>query len=517
MLYAATRRAQLWNIFVVAAVSIYTCMYTIETYVSNNREWQSRRQQEQVLSKKESQNHLLPFPPNFAWQSLRNGTFNDKASSDYGTVQTNVFPETEPFPRWKGSIGVDELNRAINLSMSGKLRFDRVHRIYVVSDSGIMYHVNTPRPEDADQAPYRRARTMEIFALDVLAHVKMTRNDDNEKYRYLSAILGEGGFAYIANYADSKFCADQQPFVDENSVPLLNSNDSIVPVFTLSSPVNCHRAFPTPTYETIEQATSDWSTLIPYYRKKYNRSNQLRKAVWRGGPTGDRFPYRNARIRLCMSASDRPDILDVKLTKRRKQWNNSGESGIISVRGNPSSGNQTITAFDDSQFLGTKLAMDDFQNYRAIIDVDGHSWSSRFGKLMCYSSVVLKVEPDDVDYFHPQLRPWVHYIPVHSNLSNLYDSVSFAISDDPTISSVIQNANDWCLQHLNRPSLIRDLAHIWDRYSYHLLLHSWNETIGEKISDKPDVIESSSSYGIKWRKHRQELFHSFNFTPLYEK
>jgi hypothetical protein len=160
--------------------------------------------------------------------------------------------------------------------------------------------------------------------------------------------------------------------------------------------------------------------------------------------------------------------------------------------------------------------MDDFQKYRAIIDVDGHSWSSRFGKLLCYSSIVLKVEPNDVDYFHPQLQPYVHYLPIHSNLSNLYDMVTFAISDDPTIIQIIHNANDWCLHHLNRPSLIRDMAHIWDQYAYHLLLHFGNETTAVETNFPIDVIESSGSYGIGWRNRQQELFNNFNFTPISE-
>lgn len=512
MLHVATKRLQLWNIVIVALISIYSGLYTIDTFFSNNREWQSRRQQQSILWNEKSQINLHQSRHNALFQS----SHGENKSSDDGPVRTNIPPEIEPFPRWDGSIGLDELHRAIIHSMSGRLRFDRVHRIYVVSEVGIMYHVNTPRPQDADQAPYRRAKTMETFAVDVLAYVKIVRDNDQERYQYLNAILREGGFAYIANYADSKFCADQQPFIDANFIPLLNVNDTIVPVFTLSSPINCQRAFPTPTYETIEQSESDWEKLIPYYRSKYRRSEQIRKAVWRGGPTGDRFPHRNARIQLCQRAAERPDILDVKIVKRRLHWYNAGNNG--SVNGSTTLNNPTITTFDDSQFLGSKIPMDDFQRYRAIIDVDGHSWSSRFGKLLCYSSIVLKVQPDDVDYFHPQLQPWVHYIPIHSNLSDLFDMVSYAISDDPNIVNIIQNANEWCIQHLNRSSLIRDMAQIWDRYAYYLLLHAWNATVGaqDSLILPMDVIESSSSYRIEWQTRREELFRNYNFTPISE-
>ena len=241
MLYIATRRAKLWNIIAVAFVSCCSCLYTIDTYFVGN--WQSRRQQQHVIHNEELQNHLYPMQQSDSSQSSMIASLGDKWSQNvsiisehYGTVITNTFHKSEEFPRWKESIGLDELHRAIILSMSGKLRFDRAHRIYVVSEKGIIYHVNVPRPQQADQAPYRRARTMELFALEVLTYVKKTRKDDSERYQYLNAVLREGGFAYIANYADSRFCADQQPFISEKFVPLLNTNDTTVPVFTLSSP-----------------------------------------------------------------------------------------------------------------------------------------------------------------------------------------------------------------------------------------------------------------------------------------
>eukprot|EP00978_Attheya_sp_CCMP212_P020840 scaffold60199_cov103-Attheya_sp.AAC.1 len=68
-----------------------------------------------------------------------------------------------------------------------------------------------------------------------------------------------------------------------------------------------------------------------------------------------------------------------------------------------------------------KIPFDDFQKYLAIVDVDGNSWSGRFSQLLCMNSVVLKVEPEFADYFMPELQPWVHYIPVHLNSTDLFN------------------------------------------------------------------------------------------------
>mmetsp|Transcript_15018 Transcript_15018/g.32783 ORF Transcript_15018/g.32783 Transcript_15018/m.32783 type:complete len:97 (-) Transcript_15018:840-1130(-) len=43
--------------------------------------------------------------------------------------------------------------------------------------------------------------------------------------------------------------------------------------------------------------------------------------------------------------------------------------------------------------LTERIPMIDFMKHGAILDIDGSNWSSRFPKLMCKNSVVIKVRP----------------------------------------------------------------------------------------------------------------------------
>jgi Glycosyl transferase family 90 len=477
-------RVRVWGILLLFTFASYTSMHAIDN-------WKIMEQQHQriALTTTAISDHMP--------QTLQSMNSNNEPQSVHRTTPPDGKSD-EPFPRWSGGIGIDSLLDAIRVTMSGQLRFDRAHRIYMINEQCDLFQATVPRPSSADEAPYRRAKTMETLAMQVLKYVRNSV-DDNSRYPYLKMVLQYGGFAYIANFADSKFCSEKTPFIDDNWRQLLNTSN--VPIFTLSSPVHCQKAFPLPTYETIEQSDLKWSTLIPYYRTIFPRSHQYHQAIWRGGPTGDHEPTENTRIRLCQKALERPDLLDAKIVKRRKQWRPSSKT------------NDPIELFDEDQLVGDKIPMVEFQNYRAIIDVDGHSWSSRFGKLLCYSSVILKVEPEDVDYFHPELQPWVHYIPVQSNLSNLYEMVEIAVSDDPSIAKIIQNANLWCLEHLNRSNLIQDMAHIWDRYAYFLLLDHAGEGRIEAASLHPEAV---TSYGDKWRIAQKSLFHHYNFTRVPE-
>jgi hypothetical protein len=141
----------------------------------------------------------------------------------------------------------------------------------------------------------------------------------------------------------------------------------------------------------------------------------------------------------------------------------------------------------------------------------------------------LKVRPYNVDYFYAQLQPWVHYIPVHSDLSNLHEMTLYAITDDPNIDLIIQNANQWCMEHLNHRSLIHDTAHILDRYAYHLLVQPNTTTstmsnldVNEygEYSLPPDrhlLHTLSLDYNSRWQPEQQILLQDYNFTPVYPK
>jgi large subunit ribosomal protein L34 len=69
----------------------------------------------------------------------------------------------------------------------------------------------------------------------------------------------------------------------------------------------------------------------------------------------------------------------------------------------------------------------DYMKYRAILDTDGNGWSGRFGLIMCYNSIVIKIESEKgfMAYYQRDLKPWEHYIPVHPNLTDLGPSLLF--------------------------------------------------------------------------------------------
>jgi hypothetical protein len=68
-----------------------------------------------------------------------------------------------------------------------------------------------------------------------------------------------------------------------------------------------------------------------------------------------------------------PGLIDAAFVKLIQQY--EGQEDVLA--------NQTI--------LAGRMRFDDQMKYKAIIDIDGNNWSSRFPKLLCTNSVVIKV------------------------------------------------------------------------------------------------------------------------------
>lgn len=46
------------------------------------------------------------------------------------------------------------------------------------------------------------------------------------------------------------------------------------------------------------------------------------------------------------------------------------------------------------------------------------------------------------------ILPWIHYIPVEPDLSDLEERFKFIVEHEDKVKIMIQNANDWCASHL---------------------------------------------------------------------
>lgn len=161
---------------------------------------------------------------------------------------------------------------------------------------------------------------------------------------------------------------------DANDYPWCG--DDLVPVFRLNAIKDageCRHSWPAmsltyfqdPTNVQLTESPYEWDDMMAGWDAKYPWRTKIPKAVWRGRITG--YTHRDGerpRQEMVRYARDRLDVLDVKPSTKK-----------------------------------SRMDQDDFQRYMAIIDIDGNAWSARLGKLLCFNSVVIKVEPTYVGYW----------------------------------------------------------------------------------------------------------------------
>ena len=198
-------------------------------------------------------------------------------------------------------------------------------------------------------------------------------------------------------------------WLEDGMWPWLQHHAWRVPIFAFGKDVSDRQTLliPDPAYlgsagyvkekERAELASAEipWSKRIP-------------ATFWRGAATGGgmenvHYWESTPRGRLVLKAKEISDyrILDARITK---------------IGHLPDEMQETLL---DAGVLSEEVPFEHFFNYRYLVDADGYhcAWKSLFMKLIS-GSVVLKIESPLEQWYHRELVPWKHYIPLARDLGD---------------------------------------------------------------------------------------------------
>ncbi|GAA5909994.1 uncharacterized protein JCM6883_000517 [Sporobolomyces salmoneus] len=175
------------------------------------------------------------------------------------------------------------------------------------------------------------------------------------------------------------------------------------------------------------------------------------KAVWRGSTTGVWFDrgtwWRNSqRVRLWFMGKDSSGSKNVRfstegletpigvenlvekqvptqdLMERYVDFAFTGREGQCSVEDGSCEAVRKL--FDFQRTFGWNEA----NEYKYMLDLDGNAWSGRFHRLLSTNSAVLKstIFPE---WYAGWIQPWVHYIPIKIDYTDLFDVMAFFSGD----------------------------------------------------------------------------------------
>ncbi|KAG8522011.1 Protein O-glucosyltransferase 1, partial [Galemys pyrenaicus] len=112
--------------------------------------------------------------------------------------------------------------------------------------------------------------------------------------------------------------------------------------------------------------------------------------------------------------------------------------------------------------LGKPAAKDvhlvDHCKYKYLFNFRGVAASFRFKHLFLCGSLVFHVGDEWLEFFYPQLKPWVHYIPVKTDLSNVQELLQFVKANDDVAQEIAERGSQFIMNHLQ----MDDITCYWE-------------------------------------------------------
>ncbi|KAG1741650.1 hypothetical protein EDB19DRAFT_704884 [Suillus lakei] len=151
-----------------------------------------------------------------------------------------------------------------------------------------------------------------------------------------------------------------------------------------------------------------------------------------------------------------------------------------------------------------RMGIKEAGRYKYVLDVDGNGWSSRFKRLMTSNTVVFKstvypewcvppsffsvrcdltfpspshpIPPNSTESkiprFTHRLAPWVHYIPIQLDYSDLYDALLFFRGDlsgngahEDLAKKIARRAREWSLTFWRKEDMVAYLFRLFLEYA----------------------------------------------------
>ncbi|KDE09281.1 hypothetical protein MVLG_00599 [Microbotryum lychnidis-dioicae p1A1 Lamole] len=223
------------------------------------------------------------------------------------------------------------------------------------------------------------------------------------------------------------------------------------------------------------------------------------KLLWRGSTTGAEFdrhtPWRNSqRARLHMMSQYMDGSKEVLWATDDKM--HRGNFTIEDMNhlymdtffsGQPAQCDPETCEWLRKNFhFKPTIGIEESNTYKYLMDVDGNGWSGRFHRLMSTRSVVLKATAFP-EWYHERIEPWVHYVPVKLDYSDLYDTMTFFVgtpqgkgAHDALAQKIGAAGQKWAATHWRKA----DMA----AYMYRLVLE-YSRILALDLEDSVDYVE----------------------------
>lgn len=105
------------------------------------------------------------------------------------------------------------------------------------------------------------------------------------------------------------------------------------------------------------------------------------------------------------------------------------------------------------------------RRYRYLLDIGGAGYSGRLKFLLFSGRPLFLVDRLYVEYFHDELEPFVHFIPVSSDLSDLLDMHSWVVENGSKAESIAMNARSYAFRRISLLDAVERMREVFGNIS----------------------------------------------------
>ena len=256
-------------------------------------------------------------------------------------------------------------------------------------------------------------------------------------------------------------------------VTMLDSLDGVhlsVPIFsfandpTYSSNIVLMPDFEALTgYKELLQAVEKGNALYPWESK-------LNQAIWRGAMTG--YPRKETLSRPEITRPrmggvfspenflDFPRTMAVSLSLQFPHLINARYTVLSQCVKCQNLRSQYSPYFDSFMSVDQQL----LYKYQLLLDGNTAAYSRAYWQLFS-NSVMIKQDSDALQWYYRVLQPYVHYIPVKADLSDLVETVEWAINHDDLAKEISREAQDFAQKNLTQFHVMQYLYQLLTTYA----------------------------------------------------
>lgn len=208
----------------------------------------------------------------------------------------------------------------------------------------------------------------------------------------------------------------------------------------------------------------NWDLLIEKINKAkahYSWDNKVDKIFWRGATTGSNevnfYNIKNInklnRLKLTMLSKLYPNLIDARLNRYTELSKDQDGTNLKWVM---------EKLFGEESFT---VKEEDHLKYKYLVAIDGNTspWM-RVPWIMLSNSVLLKQETHNIQWFYPAMKPYVNYVPIRENLTDIFSQLEWMKKNNGKVEKISLNAQEFIKNDLSPEDIDAHLVIILNRY-----------------------------------------------------